>query len=143
MTSDPVLYAAVLRLSRHDIKALRITDAYSVHRVVYSLFTDTRDEEQKRASHPSGILYADKGGDFRSRKILLLANRLPNLAPPHGTVEYKPIPRIFSSTNSMRLKSSSTRPVAITAAASWCRYATAKPLPPGLPNERPCPGGFR
>ncbi|MBV5329027.1 MAG: type I-E CRISPR-associated protein Cas6/Cse3/CasE [Chlorobium sp.] len=85
------MYAAVLRLSRSDIKALRITDAYSVHRVVYDLFADARDEAQKQTSQASGILYADKGGDFHHRQILLLADRLPNLAPPFGTVDYKPI----------------------------------------------------
>lgn len=91
MTSELTMYAAVLRLSRSDIKALRVTDAYSVHRVVYDLFADTRDEAQKQASLPSGILYADKGGDFHHRQILLLADRLPNLAPQYGTVDYKPI----------------------------------------------------
>lgn len=91
MTPEPKQYAAVLRLSRGDVKALRVADAYSVHRVVYNLYTDTRDEAQKNASLPSGILYADKGGDFHHRQILLLADRLPNLSPQHGTVDYKPI----------------------------------------------------
>lgn len=91
MNQEPTLYAAVLCLSRSDVKALRITDAYSLHRVVYDLFDDVRNQDQKKASQPSGILFADKGGDFHHRQILLLADRLPKLSPLHGTVEYKPI----------------------------------------------------
>lgn len=89
------LYAAVLRLSRHDVKALKITDAYSLHRVVYDLFEDVRSDQQKQASLPSGILYADKGGDFNSRRILILANRQPNLTPNYGEVESKKISAAF------------------------------------------------
>jgi CRISPR system Cascade subunit CasE len=95
MTPEPTLYAAVLRLSRRDILALRVTDAYSVHRVVYGLFTDPRSQAEKQASLPSGILYADKGGDVQHRRILLLADRLPNLTPPYGTVDCKAIPAQF------------------------------------------------
>lgn len=89
------MYAAVLRLSRNDVKALKITDAYSLHRVVYDLFEDVRTQPQKQASLPSGILYADKGGDFNSRLILMLADRPPNPAPEHGEVESKTIGAVF------------------------------------------------
>lgn len=85
------LYAAVLRLSRSDVKALKITDAYSLHRVVYDLFDDMRSDQQKQASLPSGILFADKGGDFQSRQILMLANRPPNASPQFGEVKTKVI----------------------------------------------------
>lgn len=78
------LYASQLSLSRDDIKALDITDAYSIHKTVYELYADVRSAEQKQTSIPSGILYADKGGDFDHRQILLLANRLPNPNPRHG-----------------------------------------------------------
>lgn len=93
------LYASVLRLSRGDVKALKITDAYSLHRVVYDLFDDVRSEQQKQASIPSGILYADKGGDFNSRLILMLANRPPNPAPEFGKVESKTISEHFLQHN--------------------------------------------
>ena len=66
------MIASVLHLSRADVKALKITDAYSLHIAVYSLFDDIRTENEKQKSVPSGILYADKGGDFHGRKILLL-----------------------------------------------------------------------
>lgn len=89
------LYAAVLRLSRTDVKALKITDAYSLHRVVYDLYDDVRTTQQKQASLPSGILYADKGGDFASRQILILANRPPNPEPDYGQIEIKAIKEAF------------------------------------------------
>lgn len=96
MSANPMmLYASVLRLSRSDIKALKITDAYSLHRVIYDLFDDVRNEQQKQTSVPSGILYADKGGDFNSRLILMLADRLPNQSPAFGDVESKTINERF------------------------------------------------
>ncbi|MFU8787821.1 MAG: type I-E CRISPR-associated protein Cas6/Cse3/CasE [Methylobacter sp.] len=88
------MIASALHLSRADVKALKITDAYSLHRVVYSLFADVRSATEKQASVPSGILYADKGGDFHGRKILLLSNRQPNL-PEHGKLEMKKIADSF------------------------------------------------
>ncbi len=88
------MIAGVLRLSRADIKALKITDAYSLHRVVYDLFEDVRSEEEKLASKASGILYADKGGDFSHRQILLLANRIPQ-QPQHGELQMRAIPDDF------------------------------------------------
>ena len=71
------LTASVFHLDRAAIKALSITDPYSVHRVVYSLYEDVRSEEEKASCQASGILYADQGGDFNNRKILLLADRAP------------------------------------------------------------------
>lgn len=71
------LIASVLHLNRRDIKALRITDPYSLHRVVYSLYEDQRTEAEKQVSKPSGLLYVDQGGDARGRRILLLADRWP------------------------------------------------------------------
>jgi len=88
------MIASVLRLSRADCKALRITDPYSIHRVVYDLFDDTRSAAEKRAAKPSGILYADKGGDFRLRQILMLSDREPR-QPEHGELLCKPIPEAF------------------------------------------------
>ncbi len=88
------MIASVLRLSRSDCKALRVTDPYSIHRVVYSLFEDTRSEDEKRASKPSGILYADKGGDFKQRQILLLSDREP-MQPEYGELISKAIPDGF------------------------------------------------
>ena len=81
------MIASVYRLSRKDMKELKITDAYSIHRAVYSLFPQidksTRD-----------FLYVDKGGDFLTRQILMLSERAP-IHPAVGLVESKPIPENF------------------------------------------------
>lgn len=88
------MIASALHLSRADVKELKITDAYSLHRVVYDLFDDVRSMEEKQTSVPSGILYADKGGDFHGRKILMLSNRQPNI-PEHGELSIKKIADSF------------------------------------------------
>lgn len=85
------IIASVLNLSRKDISALKITDPYSIHRVVFSLFDDVRSEADKIAGVSSGILFADLGGDHESRRILLLSNRPPAVAidGQHGVVNSK------------------------------------------------------
>ncbi|MDO9105268.1 MAG: type I-E CRISPR-associated protein Cas6/Cse3/CasE [Methylovulum sp.] len=89
-----MMIASVLHLTRSDVKALNITDAYSLHRIVYDLFDDIRNNEEKQKSVPSGILYADKGGDVHGRKILMLSNRAPN-PPEHGELCIKKIADSF------------------------------------------------
>ncbi len=88
------MIASVLKLGPKDIKTLRVTDDYSLHRVVYSMFEDRRSEAEKNASVPSGFLYADKGGDGNGRLILLLSDREP-LKPAHGTLESKTVDEKF------------------------------------------------
>jgi CRISPR system Cascade subunit CasE len=88
------MIASVLKLGPKDIKTLRVTDDYSLHRVVYSMFEDRRTEAEKNASVPSGFLYADKGGDGNGRLILLLSDREP-LKPAHGTLESKTVDEKF------------------------------------------------
>ncbi|SMG66485.1 CRISPR-associated Cse3 family protein [methanotrophic bacterial endosymbiont of Bathymodiolus sp.] len=88
------MIASALHLSRSDVKILKITDVYSLHRMVYSLFEDIRTPEQKQTGSSSGILYADKGGDAQHRKILILANRHP-IVPEHGELNSKNIPDNF------------------------------------------------
>jgi CRISPR system Cascade subunit CasE len=78
------MIASVLRLNRSDCKALKITDVYSIHRVVYELFPgESRD-----------FLFADKGGDYNARQILILSDRSP-ASPQFGEIESKPIPDSF------------------------------------------------
>jgi len=91
------MIASVLHLDRQAFKVLRITDPYSLHRVVYSLYPDMRDAAAKRGSTASGILYADKGGDCLERRILLLSDRPPadQLPGGHGRVESRPLPDHF------------------------------------------------
>lgn len=100
------LYASILHLDRRAVKKLKITDPYSLHRVVYSLFEDTRSEKEKMISTASGIVYADQGGDFTSRRILLLSNRIPDATVNGdlGRVETKKIPQDFLGAKQYRFK---------------------------------------
>jgi len=91
MSEEIVAYASVLRLSRADIRTLNVKDAYALHKVVYGLFEDVRSEEEKQADNSSGIVYADKGGDFNTRQILMLSDRKPHQTPQFGEVQSKPI----------------------------------------------------
>src|SRR5690625_6482413 len=85
------LIASVLHLDRKAVRELKIDGPYALHRVVYSLFTDVRSIQEKQGSKPSGFLYADLGGDFESRKILLLSNRSPaqKVEGQYGEVQSK------------------------------------------------------
>lgn len=100
------LIASVLHLDRRAVKALRITDFYSLHRVVYSLYPDIRSSVDKKQSLSSGILYADQGGDYRGRKILMLADRQPakNVDGQYGEVNSKHIPSGFLDHKSYHFK---------------------------------------
>ena len=91
------MIASVLHLDRKAVKALCITDLYSLHRVVYSLYDDVREAGQKGASQSSGILFADQGGDFHGRRILMLSNRSPAecIDGQYGHVQSKAIPGDF------------------------------------------------
>ncbi|NNM58934.1 MAG: type I-E CRISPR-associated protein Cas6/Cse3/CasE [Legionellales bacterium] len=91
MSDEILAYASVLRLSRSDRKTLKIKDAYSVHKTVYGLFEDTRTIAEKQTNIPSGIVYADKGGDFHTHQILMLSNRKPHQTPQFGEVETKAV----------------------------------------------------
>lgn len=100
------MIASMLHLDRRAIKALRITDPYSLHRVVYSLYDDIRDDAAKAASENSGILFADQGGDFSGRKILLLSNRSPaeRVEGVYGNVQSRPIYPGFLDHTTYRFK---------------------------------------
>lgn len=82
------MIASILKLSRDDCNALELKDAYGVHRIVYSLFPQQRDEETR------DFLFADKGGDWNCRRILILSERKPEL-PEFGQIESKEIPDSF------------------------------------------------
>lgn len=90
------MIASILRLSRSDIKKLRVKDDYSLHRVVFNLFEDCRSESEKKTGCSSGILYVDKGGNWQERKILILSNRPPSI-PEYGRVESKKVNESFLS----------------------------------------------
>lgn len=86
------MIASVLVLSRADCKALRITDPYSIHRVVYSLFP-------KKDGTTREFLFADRGGSFNERTILLLSEDEPE-KPEYGELRMKKIPENFLQQNS-------------------------------------------
>lgn len=100
------LIASVLHLDRKAVQALKINDAYGLHKAVYSLFPDVRSADEKQASKPSGFLYADQGGDYKSRKILLLSDREPmeQIDSQYGEVQSKPISEGFLQHDAYRFK---------------------------------------
>ena len=100
------LYASALHLDRTAVKALKITDMYSLHRVVYSLFPDVRSEHEKQSHIQSGIVYADQGGDFHGRKVLIVSDRQPaaHANGQYGDVICKPIADSFLSYPRYRFK---------------------------------------
>ncbi len=81
------MIATVWRLSRSDCKILRVTDPYSIHRIVYSLFP-------KKEGKSRNFLFADKGGTFNERVILILSEEQPE-RPAYGELLSKEIPKSF------------------------------------------------
>lgn len=100
------LVASMLELDVAAMRALRIRDLYSLHRVVYSLYPDIRTDEDKATGASSGILFANKGGDARARRILTLANRQPESVVDSrwGQVTTKPVPESFLSFRNYRFE---------------------------------------
>lgn len=81
------MIATLLHLNRADCKALGLKDIYSLHKVVYSLFPPKTGESRD-------FLFADKGGDFHGRKILILSRRKP-VSPGFGEISSKVIHERF------------------------------------------------
>jgi len=98
-----MMIASALHLNRSDVKTLKITDPYSIHRVIYDLFEDIRSSKEKQSSVSSGFLYADKGGDFNHRQILILSDRMPQI-PKYGELRIKTIPSDFLSYDNYRFE---------------------------------------
>lgn len=87
-----MMFAIQLIMGPEDIKEKRITDAYSVHRAIYDLFSRERSED----SEHSGFLYADLGGSKLGRKIIIISNRKPiNGKLSDSYIEIKQIPETF------------------------------------------------
>jgi CRISPR system Cascade subunit CasE len=87
------MIASVYRLSRQEVKELRITDGYSIHRIVYDLFPESRISGPENEKG-KGFLFVDKGGDYSGRQILILSDRSPQ-TPAQGTIESKTVPQSF------------------------------------------------
>jgi CRISPR system Cascade subunit CasE len=78
------MIASQVSLDRSAIKNLKLSDPYSIHKFVYSIFPG--DERS--------FLYYDQGGDWQYRKILILSKKQPTL-PPFGKIESKYVPPSF------------------------------------------------
>lgn len=77
------MIATMLELNRKDCQAAGLKDAYSVHKLVYSLFPAIDGGERD-------FLFADKGGDANLRRILIISQRKP-IAPQYGRISTKTI----------------------------------------------------
>ena len=75
---------------------MRLHNNYDLHRVVYSLFENTR-AHTPNSQESSGFLYADKGFVDQYRRILLLSNRSPRsrVSDRYGQVLSKEIAPTF------------------------------------------------
>ena len=73
-------------LGAADRRALRWTDSYSLHRIIYDLFDDVRGNDRQRGS---GILFADKGVRQGVSRVIILSDRLPR-TPQRGVLETQP-----------------------------------------------------
>jgi CRISPR system Cascade subunit CasE len=83
------MIASLYRLSRRDIVDQKVTDDYSLHRIVYDLFPENVHDNGSR-----DFLYADKGGGYLERVILILSRR-PPMEPKRGTIESREVPVSF------------------------------------------------
>ena len=72
-----MLFATQLRLGLKDLTFHKVTDAYSVHRVIYSLFDDYRNSEEKKLSKSSGFLFTELKQRNLFREFLIISDREP------------------------------------------------------------------
>ena len=86
-----MMFLSQYQLSLPEVRALRLTDTYSLHRIVYDLFEDIRGGNTQERS---GILFADKGGNARGRRILILSDREPQ-EPVRGILETRDIAEVY------------------------------------------------
>lgn len=78
-----------LLLRPDDIRKLRITDAYSLHRVVYSCFPLGVGNTPRGES--ASFLYVEEGIHKGVLHVLILSEQAPQ-SLPCGVMEHKPIP---------------------------------------------------
>lgn len=84
------MYLSLLKLSREQIKALKVTDTYSLHRIVYTCFEKTRTEMQDS----SGILFTEVKGNALEKNIIILSQKEP-CVPYACHIQSKEIPSPF------------------------------------------------
>lgn len=92
-------YLSQYTISLKEARALRMVDTYSLHRVVYDMFPLDCDHAQTLRS----ILFVDKGGDARGRRILILSDREPQ-EPMYGELRTAPMPDYYLDAKSYRFE---------------------------------------
>lgn len=75
-----------LQLSAFDVKRLNIRDEYSIHQLVYSMFSGPEEEEMVR-----DFLYLKKKSYGKALTILILSRRNP-MAPDYCSIRCRKIP---------------------------------------------------
>lgn len=78
------MIASQVSLDRIAIQQLKLSDPYTIHKFVYSLFPG----DQRK------FIYYDQGGNWQYRKILILSEVQPTL-PVFGKIESKYVPPSF------------------------------------------------
>ena len=101
------MIATIWILSLKDLKDLKVKDEYSIHRIIYDLFSISRDEKQLNSDHASGILYVEKSlgssQEKPERKFLILSDRESRI-PEYGNIESKEINDKFLSHKAYRFQ---------------------------------------
>lgn len=81
------MIASIYKIKREHWKALGLKDRYSIHKAVYSLFPQVNESQRD-------FLFADKGGDWNERSILIISKR-PPVNPEFGEINIREIPDSF------------------------------------------------
>lgn len=98
-----MIYATQLRLGLKDIVSRKLTDAYSIHRIIYSLFEDNRDEKAKSSCMRSGFVFCELEPSPTFRNFLILSNRSPRALDLYdGSLKTKMVPESFLEANVYR-----------------------------------------
>ena len=85
-----------LLFTQKDMALLKMTDPYSLHRVVYGCFPlgapgEAGETPHAGRGHDASFLYADNGMRDGQRQVVVLSH-IPPKAPHWGTLESKPLP---------------------------------------------------
>lgn len=88
-------YLALLVLSLAECRKMRLTDDYSIHRLVMGMFRFERSRDR--------ILYADNGVKDARRRILVLSAHAPE-PPDFGTLEIKKFHDTYLEKEAYRFK---------------------------------------
>ncbi len=100
-----MLFLTQLTLGFKDLRALKITDEYSIHRTIYSLFGDYRSDDEKSSSVKSGFLYAEQKKNSIGRQFLILSDRAPvNSSLEDGSIITKTVPENFLKFSQYRFR---------------------------------------